>query len=325
MQIIFPVLVGSMRIAGACLLLGGLLLCISIVWAAVGFLMMGFGLICLLIAERRKKQSTAPPGPLSDAFDRRREPPPLQIEKHAQSAKSEEASPSRTEPQQAPSSLPEPRQPRPPKPTRILREEQPDGRRSVPDTIPYDLEKWRALVKTDADISRSVEALQPFGKKYVDQLAMAYLAFEEKSYLPVIVKLVAHAIKRGSGRDSASTAAMDGDPNTDLISVAISKARTSVVGQALASPALNDGFTEKSSSEVPPETEPAARMKLAAVQSELKTSRILPQGGAGNTKRQHDAKGVDEGPAVSILAPARKATVSIDDARDLTDLLNRIA
>jgi hypothetical protein len=27
-------------------------------WAAAGFLMMGFGLICLLIAERRKRQST---------------------------------------------------------------------------------------------------------------------------------------------------------------------------------------------------------------------------------------------------------------------------
>jgi hypothetical protein len=31
---------------------------LAVRWAAVGFLMMGFGLICLLIAERRKKQST---------------------------------------------------------------------------------------------------------------------------------------------------------------------------------------------------------------------------------------------------------------------------
>jgi hypothetical protein len=311
-----------MRIAGAFLLLGGLLLCISIIWAAVGFLMMGFGLICLLIAER-KKQSTAPPGPLSDAFDRRREPPPLQIDKHARPAELVEASSSRIEPQRAPSSFPEPGQPRPP--TLISPKNQPARRRNEPDTIPYDLEKWRAIIKSDADISRSVEALQPFGKKYVDQLAVAYLAFEEKSYLPTIVKLVANAIKKDSGRDSTSAAAMDGDPNRDFISFAMRKARTSVVEQALTSPALNDGFTEKSSSEAPPETEPAARVKLAAVQSELKTSRILPQGGAGNTKRQPDAKGVDEGPAVSILAPARKATVSVDDARDLTDLLNRIA
>jgi hypothetical protein len=44
-----------MRILGTLLLFGGFLLCISIAWAAVGFLMMGFGLICLLMAERRKK------------------------------------------------------------------------------------------------------------------------------------------------------------------------------------------------------------------------------------------------------------------------------
>jgi hypothetical protein len=31
---------------------------LAVCWAAVGFLMMGFGLIRLLIAERRKKQST---------------------------------------------------------------------------------------------------------------------------------------------------------------------------------------------------------------------------------------------------------------------------
>jgi hypothetical protein len=107
-----------MRIAGTFLLLGGLLLCISIVWAAVGFVMMGLGLICLLIAERRKKHSTAPPCLPSDAFDRRREPPPLQIAKRAEPAELVEAS-SSIELQKAPSSLPEPRQPRPPKPAII--------------------------------------------------------------------------------------------------------------------------------------------------------------------------------------------------------------
>src|SRR5438132_10104350 len=46
-------------VAGTILLLGGFLLCVSIVWAAVGLGMIGFGLVCLLIAERRKKQSIA--------------------------------------------------------------------------------------------------------------------------------------------------------------------------------------------------------------------------------------------------------------------------
>ena len=41
-----------MRITGTCLLIFGCFLTLAVVWAAIGFLMMGFGLICLLIAER---------------------------------------------------------------------------------------------------------------------------------------------------------------------------------------------------------------------------------------------------------------------------------
>jgi hypothetical protein len=324
-----------MRIAGAFLLLGGFLLCISIVWAAVGFLMMGFGLICLLIAERRKKLSKALPDPLSREVDCRREPPPLQTETPAQPAPLVEAPPSRIDSEPAPSSFPEPRRPRPPRPPKpaLISRQQPARRQSEPDTNPYDLEKWRALVKSDADISRSVEAVLPFGKKYVDQLAVAYLAFEEKSYLPSIVKLVANAIKRDSGRDSTNAAAIDGDPNTDLISFAISKARTSVAEPVFASPALDFGITEKSSamSKAPPQIEPDT--KPAAVQSELKTSRSLPGGGAGGTKQQPGAEGntkgvdkeVDKGLAVRAVEPGRKATESVDDSQDLTNLLNRIA
>jgi hypothetical protein len=47
-----------MRFLGAVLLVGGFLLCVSIVWAAIGFLMMGFGLICLLVAERKNLRSS---------------------------------------------------------------------------------------------------------------------------------------------------------------------------------------------------------------------------------------------------------------------------
>ena len=313
-----------MRIAGTFLLLGGFLLCISIVWAAVGFLMMGLGLICLLMAERRTKPSMASSGPLADAAGRRLEPPPLQVEKHAQPAEPVEASPSRIGARQA--SLPESRQPKPRKPALVSRKERPVRRPDEPDPNAYDLEKWRALVKSDADISRSVEAVQPFGKKYVDQLAVAYLAFQEKSYLPAIVKMVADAIKKDSGRDSASLAEMDGDPDTDLISFAMSKARTSAVQQVFASAAPNDG-REKSSatSKAPPQAGPDARVMLAAVQSQLKTSRSRPQGGAGSPRRLSDARGEDKGLADRATTAASIATASVNDAQNLTDLLNRIA
>ena len=45
-----------MRIAGAVLVVLGSLLTLTIVWAAVGFLLMGFGLICGLVAERRERR-----------------------------------------------------------------------------------------------------------------------------------------------------------------------------------------------------------------------------------------------------------------------------
>ena len=168
------------------------MLCVSIVWAAVGLPMIGFGLVCLLIAERRKKQPIAVVVTRSDPLDRRQEPPSLPIEESAPSAKLVEVSPGRMKAQQAPSAHPASRQPRAPKPALTSRKEPADRRRNEPD-----LEKWSRLVKIDADISRSVEALQPFGRKYVDQLATAHLAFGEKSYLPTIVKLVADAIKKG--------------------------------------------------------------------------------------------------------------------------------
>src|SRR5581483_2260706 len=46
-----------MYASGFTLLLIGFLLCLSIAWAPVGFFAMSFGLICLLIAEKRSKAS----------------------------------------------------------------------------------------------------------------------------------------------------------------------------------------------------------------------------------------------------------------------------
>src|SRR6266550_3679534 len=45
----------SMRIVGWVLLVGGFMLCVSVLLAALGFVFMGFGLICLQIAERNNK------------------------------------------------------------------------------------------------------------------------------------------------------------------------------------------------------------------------------------------------------------------------------
>jgi hypothetical protein len=47
----------------------------------------------------------------------------------------------------------------------------------------YDRAKWNALVEYDPDIARIAAALKPYGEKYTDQFASAYLAINDKSYL----------------------------------------------------------------------------------------------------------------------------------------------
>src|SRR5215467_5834681 len=46
-----------MYASGFTLLLIGFLLCLSIAWVPIGFFAMSFGLICLLVAEKRSKRS----------------------------------------------------------------------------------------------------------------------------------------------------------------------------------------------------------------------------------------------------------------------------
>ena len=45
-----------MRVSGFILLFVGFVLCITIAWAALGFMVMSCGLVCLLVAEERKKK-----------------------------------------------------------------------------------------------------------------------------------------------------------------------------------------------------------------------------------------------------------------------------
>ena len=49
-----------MRIAGWILLIAGALLCATLVWATVGFLLMGVGLLSLLVAENNRKRASHP-------------------------------------------------------------------------------------------------------------------------------------------------------------------------------------------------------------------------------------------------------------------------
>jgi hypothetical protein len=123
-----------MRILGWVLLFGGLLLCASILWAAIGFLFMGLGLICLQIAEARNKQPAKLAASRSGKSDPRREPPPLQELSRALVPSDKEG-------------------------------HEDVDRESTIGQNSYDKERWRFLLSNDADISRVANALAPYRPK----------------------------------------------------------------------------------------------------------------------------------------------------------------
>ncbi len=154
----------SMRLAGWVLLVGGVLLCVSILSAALGFLFMGFGLIFLQIAEQADQSPATPDALRSGQSGPEPEPPP----------------------------------PRALAPSQAEEEREVVDRESAIDPNSYDKERWRLLLRNDADISRLVTALAPYGQKYVDELAAAYLALNDKDHLPMILREIIASARRDS-------------------------------------------------------------------------------------------------------------------------------
>jgi hypothetical protein len=171
-----------MRVFGIVLIVLGFLISLSIVGAIIGVPMMIIGLICVLAGGRHKTTITnvvqvshgaaVVPG---DGDDSHRGMSPLvdhQPVTPRLQGRLKNLNP-------LPAALP------------VIEGEFTDQ----PPTGPsYDRVKWAALVRYDADIARIVAALQPHGQKYVDELASAYLALNDKQYLSMLVqKIVADA------------------------------------------------------------------------------------------------------------------------------------
>jgi hypothetical protein len=162
------------RIAGWVLLVGGFLLCASIAWAALGFLLMGVGLISLLVAEQNRNRAKLAAKPTLA---------------------------SRTG---SPAAAPE-------IPAGLLQAAQvPGGTATVQPgrADPYhDAEAWRRLVESDSDFSWATSVLQEYGQPYVDELARTYLAAGDRSKLPAIVDAIIRKAKRSLARRNAASQA----------------------------------------------------------------------------------------------------------------------
>jgi hypothetical protein len=177
-----------MRILGWVLLVGGFLLCVSVLWAAAGFLSMGLGLIFLQIAEQKTRRAKSAIL-CSERFEPQREPLPVQ------------------------------------ETTGVLvlpEEDERTGREDATGPHSYDKQRWRSLLSSDADISRLAAVLATYGQKYVDEFAAAYLAQNDKAYLPMILRNIIASARRDSG--------VAGDfsnekSNADAVGTAFNRAR----------------------------------------------------------------------------------------------------
>jgi hypothetical protein len=169
-----------MRILGVILIFVGLLACLTIVGAFVGIPLMIVGAILLVVGGRRKTIITnvinvanTPTGgvPVEQLT--------ASVNMLPREARAELGAPAYNES-------------RPPTlvvPTAVqMREPVAAGGAS------YDTAKWKALVEYDSEIADAVKQVEGYGQRYVDQLAAAYLALNEKQYLATILqKVVARA------------------------------------------------------------------------------------------------------------------------------------
>jgi hypothetical protein len=174
-----------MRIVGALLVLAGLLLCLTVIGIPFGIFLIFVGIICAALGSRRRVvvnnvvQVAATPGANMQAnvTDDRRSP-------------FRTIEPSMHRPEPLVDVTPRPAEP-------ALTNESRPG---------FDKAKWSALVEYDPEIARVVGVLQPYGQKYVDQLAAAYLAINDKDYLPMILQKIVDSARKESGGGVESVA-----------------------------------------------------------------------------------------------------------------------
>jgi len=145
-----------MRIIGTCLLIFGCFLTLTVVWAAIGFLMMGFGLICLLVAEHETNDVLRVLANQREAAQRERIPVAAPTAKVDQNAL-------------------------PPGTANKIRGQLSSMRMSLPEDAAqpgfaantgHDLKNWQLLPESDQDLARTVEVALPFGAKSAEQRSL---------------------------------------------------------------------------------------------------------------------------------------------------------
>jgi len=134
-----------------------LLLCVSVAWAALGFLLMAVGLVSLQVAEQKRKRA------------QNRSVGPESVETLPDAPAVARAEPAVPDLHVAPAPTPD------------------ATRYPSAGTSSYDKEAWRQLVESDPDLAQLAAVLADYGQPYVDEFARSYLAAPEKNRIAAIV------------------------------------------------------------------------------------------------------------------------------------------
>ncbi len=164
------------------------------------------------------------------------------------------------------------------------------------------MDKWSSLLESDQDLSRVAKILAPFGQKYVDQLARAYAAFDDKTYLPLILNMIIESVRQDAALSAASKLQTDN-------SIAIRSDQNSVDGSRA------HRFSEFGSIAKTHESSPRER--------ELhRSSQQKPASCETSARAISDGVPAEAVPPVSPQPPIRED--GFDEVDNLKDLLNRL-
>jgi hypothetical protein len=279
-----------MRILGAILLIAGFFLCLTILWAAIGFLAMGLGLICLLIAERRQEQL------------KKRTPSQLPgLQREAAQAIPEEEVASNAVPPELPKTEPHPLYPGGsvgPMLSRRSSIQSEDCHAAEPMVTArsYGAEGRRLIAMDDADIPQLVNVTKPSSRTgYAGPLAVA---------------APPATTSPDAGREAPDASRETVDPG-DRLGRAASRRQSHISNRRPASPA------------------PKAAATTAIASREVRPNSLEAQAAGHSADAGFRRAGVQEGAgavtsAKGESAPRRPAT-DAEDVRNLAELLSNIA
>jgi hypothetical protein len=276
------------RIAGWILLLLGLALCLSVVWAPLGLLLMGVGLVALQLAEQSRRRAGIAPAPAAAATSGT-PTAELAMPRAAEAAVFRE-------------------------PRRIPAPE--IAQRTAADKSSYDKEAWGRLVEGDSDLAQLATVLADYGQQYVDEFASSYLEAPDKSRIASIVDGIVARARRPEPAQPVAASEPYRPPAAPMPEPEVARPR---------SDPKHTRFVSSAPEAVsgPPAPAPKSAVEPPA-KAEMSSNEVAPIVPAQVPRKEEVTR--EQAPPVSPIPDQERGNapiISVDD--DLTELIEKFA